>query len=233
MKVLVIQNCQIEDIGTYEDYFQDKNIDYTVVRAYDGRELPSIEYFDAFVVGGTPISVYKAHRHDFLRRELAYVGEIVKLDSPCLGICGGGQMVAKVLGAQVRKNPVMEIGGYYVQLTPAGKNSKFFNGLPDQFPVFHWHGDTFDVPKGAELLVEGVDCRNQAFCYRRALALQFHLEVSPSIVSRWADEYSSELERIGKTKMRVVEECRIKEKQMKKLTYLLLDNFFAIAESGQ
>jgi len=233
MQVLVIQNCQTEDIGLYQNYLHDKNIDYTVVHAYDDRELPSIEFFDAFIVGGTPISVYEAHNHDFLGRELAYICEIAKLEIPCLGICGGGQMLARVLGAQVRKNPVMEIGGYHVRLTQAGKKSRFFEGMPDQFPVFHWHSDIFDVPKGAELLAEGVDCRNQAFGYKRALALQFHLEVSPSIASRWADSYGNELKGMNKTKTRVVEECRMDEKQMKKLAYSLLDNFFVVAESGQ
>jgi GMP synthase (glutamine-hydrolysing) len=232
MQVLVIQNCQTEGIGLYQNYLQDKNIGYTVVHAYNGRELPSIEFFDAFIVGGTPTSVYEAHNHDFLRRELTFISGIVKLDLPYLGICGGGQMLARVLGAQVRKNPVMEIGGYHVRLTQAGKKSRFFEGMPNQFPVFHWHSDTFDVPKGAELLAEGVDCRKQAFGYKRALALQFHLEVSPSIVSRWADAYGNELRRINKTKTRVVEECRIDEKQMKKLAYSLLDNFLAVAENG-
>ena len=232
MQVLVIQNCQTEGIGLYQNYLQAKNIGCTVVHAYDGLELPSIEFFDAFIVGGTPISVYEAHNHDFLRRELTFISGVAKLDLPCLGICGGGQMLARVLGAQVRKNPVMEIGGYRVRLTQAGKKSRFFEGMPDQFPVFHWHSDTFDVPEGAELLAEGVDCRNQAFGYKRALALQFHLEVSPSIVSRWADAYGNELKLTNKTKTRVVEECRTNEKQMKKLAYSLLDNFLAVAENG-
>lgn len=232
MKVLAIQNCRIEDLGTYENYLHDKNIQYTVAHAYDGREFPSVELFDAFIVGGTPISVYEAHKHDFLRRELAYMGEIVKSDAPCLGICGGGQMLAKVLGAQVRKNPVMEIGGYDVQLTSSGKKSKFFHGFPDPFPVFQWHSDTFDIPNGAKLLAKGVDCKNQTFVYKRALALQFHLEVSPPIASRWADAYNSELEKMNKTKTQLVEECRIKEKQIRKLAILLLDNFLTIAESG-
>lgn len=232
MEILAIQNCQIENIGLYQNYLQGKNVGCTVFHAYDGREFPSPERFDAFFVAGTPVSVYEAHKHDFLKRELAYIGEIVELDIPFLGICGGGQMLAKVLGGQVRKNPVMEIGNYFVQLTPAGKKSKFFKGMPDRFPVFHWHGDTFDVPSGAELLAEGVDCGNQAFSYKRALALQFHLELSPRIVSRWADAYSNELKSINRTKTGIVNECRINEGQMKKLAYLLLDNFLSIAEKG-
>lgn len=226
MEALVIQNCVAEDIGLYETYLQVCGIRYQIHHAYVGKAFPSADRFDAFIVGGTPISIYDAHRHDFLRREMAYLGKAVKNEKPYLGICGGAQLLAKLLGAEVRKNPVMEIGGYNVRLTAAGKKSKFFSGFPDTFSVFQWHGDTFDIPAGAELLVMGTDCKNQAFSYRNSLGLLFHLEVTSQAASKWADEYRDELKRVGKTKKRVVEECRINEEQMEELAVKLIKSFF-------
>jgi GMP synthase (glutamine-hydrolysing) len=226
VKILVIQNCKTEGIGLYEVYLKENGIDYNVFPAYSGKRFPPIKQFDAFIVAGTPISAYKIHKYRFLKNEWRYLKKVILLNKPYLGICFGGQLLARLLGAKVRRNPVMEIGGYEVKLTPDGKKNRFFRGFPDTFPVFHWHGDTFDIPKGAELLVQGVDCKNQAFSHKKALALQFHLEVTSRKTGFWADKYRNELKRVNKTKEQVVKEAQAKEKTMKRLAFLLLDNFF-------
>ena len=228
MKVLVIQNCKTEGIGLYEEYLKEKNIAYSVFHAYTGKRFPPNNNFDAFIIGGTPIPAYEAHKHRFLRNELMYLRGIIELDKPCFGICCGGQLLALLLRAKVKKNPVMEIGGYYVKLTQAGKKSKLFKNFPTRFPVFHWHGDTFDIPKGARLLVQGIDCKNQAFSYKKTIALIFHLEITSEQAKKWADVYKDELKRVNKTKTQVINECKIREKKMKRLAILLLDDFFAM-----
>jgi len=230
METLVIQNCPTEDIGLYESCLQDSGIEYHVHHAYTGKEFPPADRFEAFVVGGTPISIYDAHKHGFLKKEMAYLKAAMKKDKPYLGICAGAQLPARLLGAEVRRNPVMEIGSYNVKLTPAGKKHRFFTGFPDTFQVFQWHGDTFDIPNGCMLLVEGIDCKNQAFSYNNSLGLQFHLEVTSQAASKWADEYRSELKQVGKTKRQVVNECKIIEKQTRELAYKLIDNFFRQAD---
>lgn len=232
MKALIIQNCPTEDIGLYETCLQDYNIKYQVYHAYVGTAFPSADRFDAFIVGGTPIPISDAHRYDFLRREMEYLEEPVKNEKPHLGICGGAQLLAKLLGAEVRKNPVMEIGSYRVSLTGAGKKSKFFSCFPGTFSVFQWHGDTFDVPIGGRLLVEGTDCKNQAFSYGNSLGLLFHLEVNSQDAGRWADDYRDELKRFGKTKKRIMDECKVNEKQMRKLSGRLIKNFFSRTNIG-
>ena len=225
MKVLVIQNCKTEAIGLYEEYLNEKKIDYYVFPAFTGKRFPLIKQFDAFIAGGTPISAYEIHKYHFLRNEWRYLKKVIQLNKPYLGICFGGQLLARLLGAEVRRNPVMEIGGYEVKLTPDGKKNRFFKGFPNRFPVFHWHGDTFDIPKGAKLLVQGIDCKNQAFSCNKALALQFHIEVTSKEASIWADKYRKELKRVNKTKRQVVKESQVREKKMKRLAFLLLDNF--------
>jgi len=225
MKVLVIQNCKTESIGLYEEYLKEKGIDYYVFPAFTGKRFPSIKQFDAFIVGGTAIAAYEIHKYRFLRNEWRYLKKVIQLNKLYLGICFGGQLLARMLGAKVRRNPVKEIGGYEVKLTPDGKKNRFFKGFPNRFPVFHWHGDTFDIPKGAKLLVQGIDCKNQAFSCNKALALQFHLEVTSKEAGIWADKYRNELKRVNKTKEQVVKESKTREKKMKKLAFLLLDNF--------
>jgi len=229
METLVIQNCLTEDIGLYETCLKDRGIRYYVHHAYLDVAFPPFDRFDAFIVGGTPISIYDAHRHDFMRKEMAYLRKVVKKSKPYLGICAGGQLLAKLLGAEVCKNPIVEIGSYGVKLTLAGKRSRFFAGFPEAFPVFQWHADTFSLPEGGKLQVEGTDCKNQAFSCGVSLGVQFHLEVTSEAANRWADQYKDELERIGKTKKEIVNECRINEKQMSELAGKLIDNFFSRA----
>lgn len=226
MKVLVIQNCKTEGIGLYEQYLKEKGIAYFVFPAFTGKKFPAMNQFDAFIVAGTPISANEIQKYCFLKNEWRYLKKVIQLNKPYLGICFGGQLLARLLGAKVRKNPVKEIGGYEVKLTSAGKKNRLFKGFPDSFPVFHWHGDTFDIPKRAKLLVQGVDCKNQGFSFNKALALQFHLEVTPGDVNNWADKYKKELKRVNKTKKQVVRESQVREKKMKELAFLLLDNFF-------
>jgi len=230
MRFLVIQNCAAEGFGLYEQYLVDQRIEYEVFHAYLGDRFPHLHQFDGFFVGGTPISAYEVSKHHFLRREWRYLKRIVKSNKPYLGICFGGQLLAELLGAEVRKNPCMEIGIYEVKLTSRGKKDPLFDGFPDRFPVFHWHGDTFDIPTGAGLLVEGEECRNQAFRYERAVALQFHLEVTAQDASRWADAYGDELHQAHKEKGAIIAECKTREPEMKVLAYRLLDNFFELIE---
>lgn len=229
METLVVQNCLTEDIGLYETCLKDRGISYRVHHAYLDEAFPPFDRFDAFIVGGTPISICDAHRHDFIRNEVAYLKKVVNKGKPYLGICAGGQLLAKLLGAEVRRNPVVEIGSYSAKLTTAGKRSGFFAGFPETFPVFQWHADTFTIPKGGKLLVEGIDCKNQAFSHGASLGMQFHLEVTSHDVNRWADQYKDELESIGKTKQEILNECRINEKQMSELAGKLIDNFFSRA----
>jgi len=134
---------------------------------------PFTDPSDVFIVGGTPISIYDVEKHDFLTEENRYLQKILKIDKFFLGICGGGKPLAKLPGAQVKRNPAMEIGCYKVKLTPAGKQSRFFKDFPDEFPVFQWHGDTFDLPAVDKLLVLGRNCKNQVFAHKKSRALQF------------------------------------------------------------
>ncbi|MBN1138815.1 MAG: type 1 glutamine amidotransferase [Anaerolineae bacterium] len=224
-KILAIQNCEIEGFGLYERHLAARGIDCQVVHAYQGHPLPALAGFDALFVGGTPISAYAAHQHPFLQDEIACLRQALDAGKPCLGICCGAQILAQLLGARVGRCEQMEIGGYRVRLTPQGQADPLLAGFPPRFPVFHWHGDTFGVPDGAGLLVEGESCPNQMFRRGNVVGVQFHLETTSQDVSAWADAYADELARVGKSKAQVIAECREQQPEMAVLAARLLDNY--------
>ena len=224
-RVVLIQNCRLEGFGLYARHLSDRGAATITCHPYRGDPLPSLEDVAAVLVGGTPISVRDADDHEFLTLELHLLERALARDIPCFGICGGGQMLAHLLGAPVRRNRVMEIGSYRVRLTDAGRADPLLAGFPRSFPVFHWHGDTFDVPAGGVLLVEGDDCVHQMFRCGPAVGVQFHLEVSADEAGRWAAAYTDELERVGKDRAHVVEECHRDEPQMGPLARRLLESF--------
>ncbi|NIM51403.1 MAG: GMP synthase [Gemmatimonadales bacterium] len=225
MAVLGIQNCDLEGFGRYARLLTQWEVGLEVVRAHSGQPLPPSSGFDALLVGGTPISARDLAQHDFLRGESRYLAHAVAGGMPCLGICCGAQLLAQVLGAEVRRCERMEIGPCEVRLTDAGTHDDVLAGFPRKFPVFQWHGDVFELPEHARLLVEGEICRNQMFRVGSVLGVLFHLEVASGEVAAWADEYAHELALVGKSKAAVVSECEASESAMADLAERLLRNF--------
>lgn len=223
--ILAIQNCEIENFGLYEEYLRAQKIDLKVVHAYRQCILPPIETIDALFVGGTPVAAYASDKPRFLQQEMEYLQNAIAIGKPCLGICCGAQMLVQLLGAPVRKCKSKEIGGYRVQLTAEGLNDPFLRGFPPVFPVFHWHGDAFEIPTGAQLMVEGDHCRNQLFRRGNVVGILFHLEITGDAASLWADQYAEELAEVGKSKAQVIAECREREQAMRPLADQLIRNF--------
>lgn len=226
MKVLVIQNHAVEGIGLYAHYMVEREIDHVILHAYRNEPFPADEDFDAVVIGGTPARVCDIDKYPILQGEWGYLEKIVEAGRSCFGICFGGQILAALLGVEVGRNPEPEIGGYEVWLTAEGAGDPLLAGFPETFPVFHWHGDTFDIPEGALHLVEGRQCRNQMFRRGNIIGVQFHIEVTVPQAARWTEEYVEDLPQIEKTASQVMDECRVGEPQMKELAYRLMDNYF-------
>lgn len=146
------------------------------------------------------MNVYEEEANPFLKREDAYIRQVLALGVPFLGICLGGQLLAKAVGGIVARNGMKEIGWHTVELDQAGQRDPLFTSLPERLTVFQWHGDTFSIPKGAIRLATSPACENQAFRFGFggiAYALQFHLEVTPPMVAEWVREYGGELQKLG------------------------------------
>jgi GMP synthase (glutamine-hydrolysing) len=229
-RVLVIQNDAPETLGLYETFLREKT-ELTLVHAYKMREsdeFPPVKEFDAFVVGPTPIPANDALSHDFLRKEWKYLREIVDSGKPTLGVCCGGQILARILGGEVKKSPTMEIGIYEATLTDQGVWDPLFRGFPPVFPVFHWHSDMFTVPPGGELLATGDPCPIQSFSKGNVRGVIFHLEITAEDAEKWAAAYPEEPAHIGRTAEQVIRECMEKEPEMARLSMRLVDNLLAM-----
>ncbi len=224
--VLIIQNVAIESPGTVLAYLKEREIPYKHIHSYEAESYPALDEVSAIVNLGCPTSLPRYREHEFLVRLFNYVSSATREDTPYLGICYGGQLLAHILGARVERNDKQEIGTYTVRVTAAGKADPLFAGLADTLPVFHWHNDTFRVPTGAELLIEGDDCRNQAFRLGQMVAVQFHLEAMSTEIPAWCEAYTDELAGIGKTKDQVVSEYKDVETQVRTNNFRFLDNFF-------
>jgi GMP synthase-like glutamine amidotransferase len=225
--VLLIRNCAVESGGIIGSYFKTRHIPWQTIHTYRGESLPLASETAAVINLGTPISANDYPQFDYLRALFEAIAQTVRDDHPYLGICFGAQILAKVLGAQVMRNPVKEIGICPVRLTEAGRSDPLFAGFAGEFEVFQWHADTFRLPFGSQLLAEGNNCRNQAFRKGKAVGLQFHLEVDCEEVPRWCQAYADELAEVGKTETDIVAGCRKEGNRIKQLGYRLLDNFFA------
>ena len=227
VRVLVLQNCPSEGLGLYQSRLEELAVAHHTHHAYSEKTFPALDLYDAIIIGGTPIAVNDIRDHNYLLKEGRFLKRALARGKFILGICFGAQLLARLLGAAVCRNPVMEIGAYPVRLTSAGQNDPLFNGFPPTFPVFHWHGDMFTMPPKARRLAVDRDCPNQAFRWKRAVGLQFHLEITPAEAERWADAYEEELRSAGKSKARLIDECREHAAAMARLACLLLDNFLA------
>jgi GMP synthase (glutamine-hydrolysing) len=223
--VCIVQNWAAESAGNLAEYLIEQKIPYNVVRAYTGEALPSITDIEAAIVLGTPTSVRDYLKHEYLKKVFAFTAAAVKHDLPFLGVCFGGQFLARVLGADVRRNEVREIGIYKTTLTDEGQQDKLFAGFEPELDVFHWHGDTFNIPFGATLLATGETCRNQAFRKKNAVGIQFHIEPRVDEIPIWCDEYLTELAEEGKTKETIVADYTAHAGQMRALSFRIMKNF--------
>jgi GMP synthase (glutamine-hydrolysing) len=188
--VLVFRQVAHEGLGTIADALSRREIPFDVVDALAQDSLDvALEKYSGLVVMGGPMNVDETDRYPALTEQVKYLQMALLAEMPILGICLGSQLLAKALGSKVFPNRIKEIGWYDLELLPAATDDRLFRHLPAPATVFQWHGDTFDLPRGAVQLARSALCENQAFRYgRTAYALQFHLEVDAEIVERWLCE---------------------------------------------
>lgn len=201
MKFVVLQHVACEGLGLWGDCCREAGIALEVVDLPRSASLPPPGSFHAVIALGGPMNVYEEERHPFLKAEDSFIRQVVADGVPFLGVCLGGQLLAKAVGGRVAKNPVKEIGWHRVELDAAGRRDPLCAGLPDSFTVFQWHGDTFSIPQGGLRLATAAACENQAFRLGfggAAYALQFHLEVTPAMIADWVHDYADELASLGK-----------------------------------
>ena len=193
MNIHWLQHVPFEGLGAIETWAKIKGHDLSVTRLFAGGQLPEPDSFAMLVVMGGPMGIYDEKEYPWLKREKLFLRRVMQTEKPVLGICLGAQLVADVLGAAVWSNKDKEIGWF-----PVNRAKEVPENLHDILPlnqtVFHWHGDTFDLPAHAVLLYSSEACRNQGFVYNdRVVALQFHLETTKESAGQLVDNCRQEL----------------------------------------
>ena len=180
--LLVLRHEPFEHLGYFADIFTDRKIPFTYKDL--GERLDANDYSGLIVMGG-PQSANDPL--PALAAEIELISHCVQAELPVLGICLGAQLIAKTLGARVYVNATKEIGWEPVFFTDAAQRDPVFSGLPSPTIFFHWHGETFDLPGGAEWLAYSARCRQQAFRYgRNVYGIQFHPEITPEMIADWS-----------------------------------------------
>lgn len=177
--ILAVRHESFEHLGHFATPLREggAQIDYLDM----GQPVPRAG-FDPLIVLGGPMS---ANDPD-MAPELALIERALEDGIPILGICLGSQLIAKALGARVYRNAELEIGWFPIHPTPAAAGDPVFRQIPGDPTVFHWHGETFDLPRGAEWLAWSDKCRHQAYRYgSKVYGLQFHPEVDAEMIVDW------------------------------------------------
>ncbi len=219
MDAYIFQHVEFEGPGAILPYLESRNFSVHFVKLFAGDTVPSPANVDFAVLLGGPMSALDEDKYPYLAWEKQFCREMFALKKPLLGICLGAQLIANAFGAAIRKNPEKEIGWFPVA---------FENGL--SVDVFHWHGETFDIPESAIPLAHSVACKNQGFRLGRIVGLQFHLETTKESMSEILENCSDELETalslhcaFVQTKRQILERGKISIPQANAVLVKLLD----------
>lgn len=182
----ILQNDPEVPLGNYADALTCFGVPWHMVSAYRGDTIPSARDCSAVVVLGGAMSVHDTESYPFLQSVKACISQCLQTETPYLGLCLGGQLLADLAGGQVVSHRWEEQGVLPVDLTADGMVSPLFHGVATPFPTFQWHHDSFDLPIGGVLLASSPICRHQAFSLQgKAFGLQFHPEMVESVIADW------------------------------------------------
>jgi len=195
MRVHYLQHVPFENLGSMENYFLSRGYQISSTKLYSEENFPGLEDFDWLIIMGGPMGVYDEDRFPWLKNEKRFISDVIEAGKVLLGVCLGAQLIASVLGAKVYKNRFREIGWFPITRSETAAETILGKVLPETLEVFHWHGDTFDIPQGATLLASSEACHNQGFVIEnRIVGFQFHLETTMEAAKKLINKCSDELD---------------------------------------
>lgn len=179
MRAHYLQHVPFEGLGSIEPWLQNAGYEISSTQFFNSGILPEIEDIDLLIVMGGTMSANDETEYPWLVKEKEFIRSTIEAEKPVLGICLGAQLIAHAMGGEVYPNTVKEIGWFPIEAVKSGSNSVF--QFPKELEVFHWHGETFQLPKGAVQTAKSKACDNQAFQIgSHVIGLQFHLETTPA-----------------------------------------------------
>lgn len=189
--IAIVQHEAEVAAGNFADHMQRRARPVELIRVYDGDKVPaSAERYAGICSLGGNMSVNDAL--PWIDDELALLRDADVRGVPVIGHCLGGQLLARALGAEVARAPHVEMGWARVRVEHDALAREWLGEAADAIEYFQWHGDSFDLPDGAQRILGGEWCANQAFVVERDgyahVGMQFHIEMTPELVRLWTDD---------------------------------------------
>ena len=188
--VAICRYAPHEGPGYFAQYLTSHRIPLRLVKLDEGDVLPELSDISGLGLMGGPMSVNDDL--PWIPPMLELIRASVARDVPVIGHCLGGQLMSKALGGNVTRNAVKEIGWGRIDVSPTSLASEWAQS--ESFVGYHWHGETFSVPTGAERIWSSAHCENQAFALRNHFAMQCHIEMTEELIESWCETGAHEIE---------------------------------------
>ncbi|KHO48021.1 MAG: GMP synthase family protein [archaeon GW2011_AR5] len=232
MKFLVLQHAPHESPGRYAELAIKMGVQLETVELWKGEMLPgraAYGKYDAAIIMGGPQGINDSKK-DYPNRD-GEIDFIRRFDKPVLGHCLGSQLIAYALGGNVYRDDRKECGFYPVRKSSA---RSIFDGFDERFQVFHWHGDSFDVPEGSAPLVYSQDNAVQAFSYDNKFGVLFHVEMTYEMIREllridqaWFENEDRRVNH-GNNAQSIMQKAAELESQMQRQAERLFSNFVSV-----
>ena len=191
--IRIFRHIDCEGPGYLLDVLSRLGVPHELVCIDQGDEVPEqIDDVSGLVFMGGSMSVNDDL--SWIKQEIRLIQRAARRELPVLGHCFGGQLMARALGAHVVANKVQEIGWFDVRKNASALSDKWLAGLPRRMQVFHWHGEMFTIPDGAENILSNENCPHQGFVHGNMLAMQCHIEMTESLIAEWATRFADQLQ---------------------------------------
>lgn len=230
MHIHCFQHVAFENPGTILNWANEHHHSVSYTYFFDeNHSLPLLSDIDALIVMGGYMNVDEADKFPWLAIEKEFIRQAIDAEKKVIGICLGSQLIASALNCKVYPASKKEIGFYPVTFTTDALQHPLFNHFTNPYAVFHWHGDTFNLPANAQLIASTKSCLHQAFLIGfNVLALQFHFEMNVQVIEDMLLHDGHELEEKGNfiQSIETIREQYDCLQENKRDMFLLLDKFF-------
>jgi GMP synthase-like glutamine amidotransferase len=200
MKIHCFQHVAFENLGTIENWAVSNNHSISYTYFFENNiSFPDLTEIDMLIVLGGFMNVDDEEQFPWLESEKEFIKKGIDSGIKVVGICLGSQLISAALGSKVYKSQETEIGFYPITFNQTALNSSLFKYFSNPYTVFQWHGDTFELPQGAQLLASSEGCKNQAYLLgANVLAMQFHIEMNETVLNEMLKHDGQELEEKAK-----------------------------------
>ena len=191
--ILIFRHVTCEGPGYLGTFLKRNNIPYEIICIDEGSTVPqNLDAVSGLVFMGGSMNVTDSL--EWMNDEQNLIRRAIDKNIPVMGNCLGAQLMAAALGGEITHDDNMEIGWHQVEPDINNADNEWLRELPENFTPFHWHADTFSIPRNAAVLLHSKCRMNQAFTIKNSIALQFHLEMTTEMVEEWVRLFKEDLE---------------------------------------